>query len=361
MRTDQFDFLLPEEKIALRPCSPRDFAKLLIVNPVEEVFLDKKVKDLPTFLKSGDALVFNNTKVIPASLTAIRFRGDLAAKVDFNLIKHLEGSQWRAFARPAKKLKPDDVLCFINPKTKLPSSSCQAKVCKIFSDGEVEISFNNSFEDLRNALSEIGQMPLPPYIALKRTPDELDVDDYQTIFATCSGAVASPTASLHFTPALLTALKHQGVSINFITLHVGAGTFLPVKTEDTEQHKIHSEWAHVSKETAQNLNATRREGGRIIAVGTTVLRTLETSTHEDGTFNEWSGDTSLFIQPGYRFKSADILMTNFHLPKSTLFMLVCAFSGLKKMQCAYSYAIKNNYRFYSYGDACLLYPPRDTF
>ncbi|MFM7084598.1 MAG: tRNA preQ1(34) S-adenosylmethionine ribosyltransferase-isomerase QueA [Hyphomicrobium sp.] len=358
MRTDLFDFFLPDERIALRPCTPRDSAKLLVVHPDNNDFIERYVRDLPEFLTTGDTVVVNDTKVIPSSLAALRLRGDLSAKVDLNLIKNIDDKKWRAFARPLKRLKPGDVLRFYDQQTHSLSPLCEATIEKKLDDGEVEIIFNISDENLKGVLGQIGLMPLPPYISLKRPVDTSDFENYQTIFAKSYGAVASPTASLHFTSELISVLKSKGVSIEFITLHVGAGTFLPVKTEDTENHKIHSEWAQITKETAQNLNHTRKQGGRIIAIGTTVMRTLETSTDDNGIIKEWSGETSLFIKPGYKFKSTDILMTNFHLPKSTLFMLVSAFSGLQKMHSAYSFAIKNNYRFYSYGDACLLFLAR---
>lgn len=359
VRTDQFDFDLPEGRIALRPLVPRDDAKLLVVNPSKKEILDSKVKELCQFLKPGDALVFNNTRVLPASLHALRYRADLSAKVALNLIKQKGERTWRAFVRPAKRLKPGDILRFIVPQTKDFHGTLKASIDAKLSEGEVELTFSLSGQDFEKALCEVGQMPLPPYISLKRAPDIKDIDHYQTIFATIPGAVAAPTASLHFTPDLVHSLEKTSLSLHYVTLHVGAGTFLPVKAEDTGDHHMHSEWAHLSKDTAHELNKVREKGGRIVAIGTTVLRTLETSAGENGELREWSGETKLFITPGYRFKTTDILMTNFHLPKSTLFMLVCAFSGLQTMKSAYAYAIENDYRFYSYGDACLLFPSRD--
>jgi S-adenosylmethionine:tRNA ribosyltransferase-isomerase len=361
MRTDLFDFVLPDSAIALYPAEPRDSARLLVVHPVkggcarEDADLsDKHVRDLPDLLRPGDALVFNDTKVIPAALSGIRVRGEMQAHVDFNLTKRISDNSWRAFARPAKRLEAGDRVHFGHSQDMCLNGALDARVAAKGEAGEVELAFDLSGPALDEAISAIGAMPLPPYIALKREPDARDRESYQTIYAEKEGAVAAPTAGLHFTPELFAALDARGISRHFVTLHVGAGTFLPVKAEDTEGHKMHSEWGAVSRETADALNAVRVRGGRIVAVGTTSLRLLESAAREDGTIMPWSGETAIFVTPGYRFKAIDLLMTNFHLPRSTLFMLVSAFSGLGTMRAAYGHAIRNGYRFYSYGDASLL-------
>lgn len=362
MRTDLFDFVLPDSSIALYPAEPRDSARLLVVHPVkgscarEDADLaDKTVRDLPSLLRPGDALVFNDTKVIPAALSGVRVRGDVRANVDFNLTKRVSDNTWRAFARPAKRLEAGDRVHFGHGEDTCMLGALDATVAAKGEAGEVELAFDLSGAALDEAIAAIGAMPLPPYIALKREPDARDRDTYQTIYADKDGAVAAPTAGLHFTPELFAALDARGVSRHFVTLHVGAGTFLPVKADDTDEHKMHSEWGSVSTETAAALNEVRARGGRIVAVGTTSLRLLESAAREDGTIMPWSGETAIFITPGYRFKAIDVLMTNFHLPRSTLFMLVSAFSGLETMQRAYAHAIATGYRFYSYGDACLLF------
>jgi S-adenosylmethionine:tRNA ribosyltransferase-isomerase len=365
MRTDLFDFVLPDSSIALYPAEPRDSARLLVVHPVkgscarEDADLaDKSVRDLPSLLQPGDALVFNDTKVIPAALSGVRVRGDVRAKVDFNLTKRVSDNTWRAFARPAKRLEAGDRVRFGHGEDTCMLGALDATVAAKGDAGEVELAFDLSGAVLDEAIAAIGAMPLPPYIALKREPDARDRDTYQTIYADKDGAVAAPTAGLHFTPELFAALDARGISRHFMTLHVGAGTFLPVKADDTDGHKMHSEWGEVSPETAAALNEVRARGGRIVAVGTTSLRLLESAAREDGTIMPWSGETAIFITPGYRFKAIDVLMTNFHLPRSTLFMLVSAFSGLGTMRAAYGHAIHSGYRFYSYGDASLLF--RDT-
>lgn len=367
MRTDLFDFVLPDSLIALYPAEPRDSARLLVVHPVkgscarEDADLaDKTVRDLPSLLRPGDALVFNDTKVIPAALSGVRLRGDIRANVDFNLTKRVSDNTWRAFARPAKRLEAGDRVHFGHGEDTCMLGTLDATVAAKGEAGEVELAFDLSGAALDEAIAAIGAMPLPPYIALKREPDARDRDTYQTIYADKDGAVAAPTAGLHFTPELFAALDARGVSRHFVTLHVGAGTFLPVKADDTDEHKMHSEWGSVSAETAAALNEVRARGGRIVAVGTTSLRLLESAAREDGTILPWSGETAIFITPGYRFKAIDVLMTNFHLPRSTLFMLVSAFSGLGTMRAAYGHAIRSGYRFYSYGDASLLFRDADS-
>ncbi|RUP09058.1 tRNA preQ1(34) S-adenosylmethionine ribosyltransferase-isomerase QueA [Hyphomicrobium sp.] len=362
MRTDLFDFELPDSAIALHPAEPRDAARMLVVHPVagscardDADLADKTVRDLPSLLAPGDALVFNDTKVIPAALSGVRMRGETRAKVDFNLTKRVDANSWRAFARPAKRLEPGDRVHFGHGDDTCMLGSLDATVAAKGEAGEVTLAFDLTGDALDDAIEAVGLMPLPPYIALKREPDARDRESYQTIYASKEGAVAAPTAGLHFTPELLAALEARGVSRHFVTLHVGAGTFLPVKVEDTDAHVMHSEWGEVPAETAVALNAVKARGGRIVAVGTTSLRLLESAAKDDGTIAPWSGETAIFITPGYRFKAIDILMTNFHLPRSTLFMLVSAFAGLGTMRAAYGHAIRSGYRFYSYGDASLLF------
>ncbi len=346
MRVDHFDFDLPPERIAQAPIEPRDAARLLHVGAT---MADLGVRDLPSLLQSGDALVVNDTKVLPCRLTGKR----RDAKVEITLHKPVDATTWLAFARPARKLKPEDVIIFAN--------GFEARVSEKRDAGEVALTFNHTEPDLMNALETHGYMPLPPYI--KRDTGGLDADKsrYQTLFAATPGAAAAPTAGLHFTSGLMEALQARGVQVISITLHVGAGTFLPVKVDDTDDHVMHAEWATLSADAAAALNAVRAGGGEITAVGSTALRTLESAARDDGTLRPFSGETDLFITPGYRFKVIDRIMTNFHLPKSTLFMLVSAFSGLARMQAAYGHAIEAEYRFFSYGDACLLEPDRTTW
>lgn len=365
MRTDLFDFELPDSAIALRPAEPRDSARLLVVRPVEggcardnADLSDRTVRDLPGLLNPGDALVFNDTRVIPAALSGVRSRGETQAKVDFNLTKQVGDNSWRAFARPAKRLEVGDRVHFGHSGESCLLGALDATVAAKGEAGEVELAFDFSGDVLDDAIRAVGMMPLPPYIALKRGTDDRDRQSYQTVYAKKDGAVAAPTAGLHFTPELLDALAARGVSRHFVTLHVGPGTFLPVKSDDTDEHKMHSEWGEISSETATALNEARARGGRIVAIGTTSLRVLESAARDDGYIPAWSGDTSIFITPGYRFKAIDALMTNFHLPRSTLFMLVAAFSGLGTMRAAYGHAIHSGYRFYSYGDASLLFSSR---
>lgn len=354
MRTDLFDFELPEGNIALRPVSPRDAARMLVVKPGQPL-TDSTVSDLPLFLQPGDQLVVNDTKVIPAQLTGRRIGRETEPKIEATLIKRLDGSRWQALVKPAKKLTAGDAIRFGNEGRVCLLGNLDAEVESEGENGEVTLAFSFHGPILDQAIADVGAPPLPPYIASRRTPDERDAADYQTMFAVSEGAVAAPTAGLHFTPALEAALRDRGIGLNRVTLHVGAGTFLPVKADDTAGHKMHSEWGTVSSETAAALNQARTRGGRIVAVGTTSLRLLESAAADDGTIQPFSDDTAIFITPGYRFKAVDILMTNFHLPRSTLFMLVSAFSGLETMQKAYAHAIETGYRFYSYGNASLLF------
>jgi len=359
MRVDLFDFVLPPERIALRPAVPRESARLLVVKPDAELSLeDRIVGDLPQLLRAGDVLVVNDTKVIPASLEGVRQRGEASAHIHATLHKRESASSWRAFVKPAKKLKIGESIGFapVNALSEKSEPLLFAEVMEKAEDGEVLLQFSCGGAELDAALAWVGQPPLPPYIAGKRAIDAQDNSDYQTLFAEKPGAVAAPTASLHFTPGLIAALKAKGVDFCQVTLHVGGGTFLPVKTDDTSDHPMHSEWGEVSAEVAEKLNRVHGEGRRIVAAGTTSLRILESATAEDGTVQMFSGETSIFITPGYRFRAVDVLLTNFHLPRSTLFMLVSAFSGLDRMRAAYEHAISENYRFYSYGDACLLHP-----
>ncbi len=360
MRTDLFDFDLPEDRIALRPADPRDSARLLSVDPAGVGLADRIVSDLPALLQPGDALVFNDTRVIPAALQGVRVRNGQTARVSFNLIKRVDAWRWRAFALPARRLEPGDRIRFGTTASSCLMGALDATVASRGEGGEVELAFDLSGDDLDRVIASVGSMPLPPYIASKRAPDQLDREAYQTMFAARDGAVAAPTAGLHFTPALMDNICARGIAHYFVTLHVGAGTFLPVKAEETSGHVMHAEWGEISDQTACALNETRTRGGRIVAVGTTALRTLESAATDNGRLAPWSGETSIFITPGYRFKAVDVLLTNFHLPRSTLFMLVSAFSGLDTMKRAYAHAIGTGYRFYSYGDACLLFPAAKT-
>ena len=390
MRADLFDFDLPPDRIALRPVSPRDSARLLVVRPgplgSAAVLEDRVVRDLPDLLWPGDQLVVNDTKVIPAQLSGRRVGGASEPRVKATLIKRLDGSRWRALVRPARKLKPGDMVRF-GEEGQGESSVCflgqlDATVEAKGEAGEVTLAFAFHGPVLEEAIAARGEVPLPPYIASRRMPDARDRADYQTMFAQEEGAVAAPTAGLHFTERLMGALTARGIAFHTVTLHVGAGTFLPVKVDDIARHRMHAEWGQVSEEVAKALNAARlgplasrppfsalrtaREGrdgaggtpavpGRIVAVGSTSLRLLESAACDDGVIAPFAGDTSLFITPGYRFRAVDVLLTNFHLPRSTLFMLVAAFSGLDTMKRAYAHAVEKGYRFYSYGDACLLF------
>jgi S-adenosylmethionine:tRNA ribosyltransferase-isomerase len=358
MRTDLFDFQLPPERIALRPASPRDIARMLVVEG-DGVLRDRTVAELPQWLEPGDQLVVNDTKVIAAQLRGRRIGRDTEPKIEATLIKRLDGSRWQALVKPAKKLAAGDRVRFGNEGRVCLLGHLDAEVAAKGAEGEVTLSFSFHGAALDQAIADLGTPPLPPYIASKRSPDEQDAADYQTMFAAKEGAVAAPTAGLHFTPALEAALHDSGIEIHRVTLHVGAGTFLPVKVEDTSEHRMHAEWGCITAETAAALNAARSKGGRIVAVGTTSLRLLESAAAGDGTIQPFTRETAIFITPGYRFRAVDILLTNFHLPRSTLFMLVSAFSGLETMKHAYAHAIASGYRFYSYGDACLLFRARE--
>jgi S-adenosylmethionine:tRNA ribosyltransferase-isomerase len=413
MRTDLFDFDLPDERIALHPADPRDAARLLVVRPTpsspppswgrareggsperqpwdaaelqpsgvsppsafaegrppapphqgegesgegEPRLADHLVRDLPDLLRPGDALVFNDTRVIPAALAGVRHRDRSTARIAVTLTKRLDESRWQAFARPAKRLRPGDRVQFGGEGRVCLMGVLDASVVAKGEAGEVTLAFSLHGGYLDQAIAELGDMPLPPYIAQRRPPEERDREDYQTMFAAREGAVAAPTAGLHFTPELMDRLKARGVSTHTLTLHTGAGTFLPVKTEDTSGHRMHAEWGALDATTAAALNRARAAGGRLVAVGTTSLRLLESAAGPSGEIRPFVGETDIFITPGYRFRAVDVLMTNFHLPRSTLFMLVAAFSGLDTMKRAYAHAIAAGYRFYSYGDACLLFP-----
>jgi S-adenosylmethionine:tRNA ribosyltransferase-isomerase len=389
MRTDLFDFDLPDDRIALEPAAPRDAARLLVVNPgptastspprqaaqgserdppsganpglpVPDVTLsDRAVRDLPELLRPGDVLVFNDTRVIRAALQGERARGDHRALIAFNLHRRIDQSRWRAFARPAKRLAAGDRISFGGAGRVCLLGTLEATVSAIGASGEVELSFSLHGPYLDEAIAMLGDPPLPPYILSRRGLRAEDADNYQTVYARRDGAVAAPTAGLHFTDRLLLQLEARGILRLCATLHVGAGTFLPVKVEDTREHHMHAEWGELTAATAEALNRARAAGARVVAVGTTALRLLETAAAEDGSFAPFAGETNLFIAPGYRFKVVDLLMTNFHLPRSTLFMLVAAFGGLHGMQAAYRHAISRDYRFYSYGDACLLHRAPD--
>lgn len=350
MKVDLFDFELPPERIALRPVRPRDAARMLVVRggdaPLEDrPFEDKGVRDLPSLLNPGDILVFNDTRVIPAQLEGRRADGE--AKIGATLHKRIDLRRWQAFIRNAKRVRIGDQIVFGGGVTAIAEAR--------FEDGSITLLFEGD-DPVEVLLDRAGTMPLPPYIASKRGVDAHDLADYQTMFAAEDGAVAAPTASLHFTPALVAALDARGIGRALVTLHVGAGTFLPVKADDTDDHAMHAEFGRISQGTADQLNAARAAGGRIIAVGTTSLRLLESAAADDGTIQPFAGDTAIFITPGYRFKAADGLMTNFHLPKSTLMMLVSALMGRETMMAAYAHAIAQEYRFYSYGDSSLLLP-----
>lgn len=342
MRVDLFDFHLPPERIALRPARPRDSARMLVVEG-NCPFTDRHVRDLPQILRPADVLVFNDTRVIPAQLEGRR--GE--ARIGATLHKRIDLRRWQAFIRNGKRLRAGDRIAF--------PADVAAIAEQRHPDGSWTLRFEGD-EPVEILLERAGRMPLPPYIAGKRETDEADRRDYQTIFAREDGAVAAPTAALHFTPELLGGLDHAGIVRETLTLHVGAGTFLPVKAQDTDDHAMHAEWGRIDAATADRLNAARQAGGRLIAVGTTVLRLLESAAAEDGLIQPFEGDTSIFITPGYRFRAVDGLMSNFHLPRSTLFMLVSALMGRERMQAAYAHAIAGGYRFYSYGDSSLLLP-----
>ncbi|HVA15210.1 MAG TPA: tRNA preQ1(34) S-adenosylmethionine ribosyltransferase-isomerase QueA [Stellaceae bacterium] len=341
MRVDEFDFDLPRELIAGHPIEPRDAARLLLIG---ETIADWQIRDLPRLLRPGDVLVANNTRVIPARLTGTRGK----ATVEVTLHRDLGAGAWRVFVKGARRLTPGDILRF--------GEGFAAEVTGKLPEGDVTLRFDCEGAALRTQLERFGRMPLPPYIRRQPGGEERDRHDYQTMFAAADGAVAAPTAGLHFTPALLAAIKERGLSLETVTLHVGAGTFLPVKVEDTADHRMHAEYGTIAADTAARLNAARARGGRIVAIGTTSLRLLESAADEDGRIAPFADETSIFITPGYRFRAVDVLLTNFHLPRSTLFMLVAAFAGLERMRVGYAHAIAARYRFFSYGDACLLFP-----
>jgi S-adenosylmethionine:tRNA ribosyltransferase-isomerase len=341
MRLDDFDFALPQALIADHPCEPREAARLLVI-PASAGFEDRRIADLPELLRPGDLLVFNDTKVIPARLEGRR--GE--ATVEITLHRDLGGGAWRAFAKGARRLRIGDNIVF--------AKDFAAFVAEKHPEGDVTLHFDLEAAAFREALARHGAMPLPPYIKRPRGGDARDRADYQTMFARAEGAVAAPTAGLHFTEALLEALASRGIGWTTLTLHVGPGTFLPVKTTDPRDHKMHAEWGVLSAETAERIAATQRAGGRIVAVGTTSLRLLESAAAENGEVRPFSGETRLFILPGYRFRAIDMLLTNFHLSRSTLLMLVAAFAGLARIKSAYAHAVASGYRFFSYGDACLI-------
>ena len=341
MRLADFDFALPRELIADRPAEPRDSARLLVL-PAEGVIADRHIADLPELLRPGDLLVFNDTKVIPARLVGRRG----LATVEVTLARELGGGMWRAYAKGARRLHPGDQIEF--------AADLAAEVIEKCPGGEVILRFDREGAAFRDALARYGAMPLPPYIKRQPGGDPRDRADYQTIFARAEGAVAAPTAGLHFTPALLDALAARGFEWLTVTLHVGPGTFLPVKAEDPREHRMHAEWGLVGAAAARRVNAARAHGGRIVAVGTTSLRLLESAAAESGEMREFAGETRLFILPGYRFRAIDLLLTNFHLPRSTLLMLVTALAGLDRIKSAYAHAVASGYRFFSYGDACLI-------
>jgi S-adenosylmethionine:tRNA ribosyltransferase-isomerase len=355
MRTDLFDFELPPGRIALRPASPRDMARLLVVRGGGRLE-DRTVRDLPALLDPGDQIVVNDTKVIPATLHGRRIgRAGTEPAIEATLHRRVDGSRWRAFVKPARKLVAGDVVRFGEEGRVCFLGQLDATVEAKGEGGEVTLAFAFHGPVLDQAIDERGNMPLPPYIAARRAADERDRTDYQTLFARHEGSVAAPTAGLHFTDGLVAALAARGIGIHKVTLHVGAGTFLPVKAVDTADHRMQPERGTVSVATAQALDAARTNGGRIVAIGSTSLRLIETAADENGRLQPFDGETGLFITPGYRFRAVDVLMTNFHLPRSTLFMLVAAFAGLETMRAAYAHAIAADYRFYSYGDACLLF------
>ena len=352
MPLSDFDFELPEELIALKPLAERDQSRLLCVDRAGQME-DRFFKEVMNFFDPGDVLVLNDSRVLPAALTGVRRRGEFEAQVHFNLHKRLSDHEWLAFAKPFKRLKKGDRLHFGQEGHACLRGVLEATVVDLLDGGEVRLAFDVSGAALDEGLQLVGEMPLPPYIAGRRPADEQDKVSYQTVYAQEEGSVAAPTAGLHFTNALLDALRDKGVSVQFVTLHVGAGTFLPVKVDNIERHKMHAEWGVVSEGCVGAIDYAKGQGQKVTAVGTTSLRLLE-SAAQTGALKAWQGETDIFIRPGFSFHVVDRLITNFHLPKSTLFMLVAAFSGLSVMQEAYAHAIKEGYRFFSYGDACFL-------
>ncbi|ESR26568.1 tRNA preQ1(34) S-adenosylmethionine ribosyltransferase-isomerase QueA [Lutibaculum baratangense] len=358
MRVDLFDFELPEELIALRPAEPRGASRLLVVRPgATPETEDRAFADLPKLLVSGDVLVFNDTRVIPARLFGRRTgRGETEPRIEVTLHKRAGEDGWHAFARPARKLELGDCVDFGDGNGACLLGALAATVEAKGEGGEILLRFELSGAALDEVIEAVGEIPLPPYIASRRPADMRDRQDYQTVYAREAGAVAAPTAGLHFTPEVMGELSSRGIGSETLTLHVGAGTFLPVKADDTADHRMHAETGRIDAEVAARLNDARARGGRIVAVGTTALRLLESAATPEGLIEPFAGDTDIFITPGYRFRGADLLVTNFHLPRSTLFMLVSAFSGLETMRGAYAHAVAARYRFYSYGDSCLLFP-----
>jgi S-adenosylmethionine:tRNA ribosyltransferase-isomerase len=357
MRVDLFDFELPEELIALRPARPRGSARLLHVRG-DGVIEDRHVRDCLTLFRPGDLLVFNDTRVIPARLSGVRVREETSVAVEATLIERVSPSSWIALAKPGKRLHEGDAIRFgVMDDRACLMGALDAVVASKGEDGQITLAFDLAGPDLDNAIAAAGAMPLPPYIAGKRAPDEEDQQDYQTVYAAKDGAVAAPTAGLHFTRELLRELERAGVESARVTLHVGAGTFLPVKADDTRDHVMHHEWREIPAAAADAINRAKSEGRRVVAIGTTALRSLESAVDESGRVIAATGATDIFITPGYRFRVVDGLWTNFHLPRSTLFMLVSAFAGLERMKAAYAHAIAERYRFYSYGDASLLWRP----
>ncbi len=358
MRVELFDFELPEDLIALRPARPRDSARLLHVR-ADGVFEDRLVRAAAALFRAGDVAVFNDTRVIPARLSGVRARDDSSVSVEATLLRRVSPSAWTALAKPGKRLREGDRIRFgVCDDRACLMGVLDATVTAKGEEGEVTLAFDLAGSALDEAIAAAGAMPLPPYIAGRRAPDEEDKRDYQTVYAAKQGAVAAPTAGLHFTDELLAQLDDAGVERATVTLHVGAGTFLPVKAEDTATHKMHAEWREIPAAAAEAINRAKAEGRRVIAIGTTALRSLESAADESGRVRAETGDTDIFITPGYRFRVVDGLWTNFHLPRSTLFMLVSAFTGLERMQAAYAHAIAERYRFYSYGDASLLWRPK---
>jgi S-adenosylmethionine:tRNA ribosyltransferase-isomerase len=357
MRVELFDFQLPEELIALRPARPRDSARLLLA-PRGGPFEDRSVRDAPSLLRPGDLLVFNDTRVISARLAGVRVREEASIAVEATLLRRLSPSRWTALARPGKRLREGDRIRFGEQDDRACLMGLlNATIAAKGEDGEITLAFDLAGQALDSAIAAAGAMPLPPYIAGRRAPDEEDQRDYQTVYAAREGAVAAPTAGLHFTDDLLARLDAAGVERTHVTLHVGAGTFLPVKAEDADAHVMHAEWREIPEAAAEAVNRAKSEGRRVVAIGTTALRALESAANGDERVRAEAGDTSIFITPGYRFRVVDGLWTNFHLPRSTLFMLVSAFAGLDRMRAAYAHAIAKRYRFYSYGDASLIWRP----
>ncbi|MEO0617995.1 MAG: tRNA preQ1(34) S-adenosylmethionine ribosyltransferase-isomerase QueA [Pseudomonadota bacterium] len=352
MDVDLFDFELPEERIALRPAEPREAARLLHVPSGAKAFGDRKIAHLPDLLTPGDVLVVNDTRVIAGALEGKRQRGEAMARITANLLHRIDERTWGVLLRPAKKVAIGETITF--SRSGETNAEVHAQVVDKSDGGFVTLAFADAGAALDKLMEDVGHMPLPPYIARRRAQDANDRADYQTIFARERGAVAAPTAGLHFTPALVDALAARGITSETVTLHVGGGTFLPVKSADTGSHVMHAEWGHIDGDVARRLTTARREGRRIVAIGTTSLRLLESAAGNDRDILPFRGETNIFMTPGYTFKAADVLLTNFHLPRSTLFMLVAAFSGLERMKQAYAHAIASGYRFYSYGDACLL-------